>query len=174
MKRVIHWFRRDLRLHDNTALFSALRAAREVIPVYILSEWKGYHRWTGPARQQFLSGSLDVLSGNLKKLGGRLIVRQGLADVELGKLLAETRAEAIFYNRDPDPFGRQIEQRVAAAAQSLGASVHSFKDIAIHERDEVLTGKGEPFRVFTPYSRAWSKRPKPPVQLAPSAPLSTP
>ena len=114
MKRVIHWFRRDLRLHDNTALLrAALAAAEEVIPVYILSRWQGHHRWTGAPRQQFLCGSLDVLGRNLEKTGGGLIIRQGSADEELAKLLAETRAEAIFFNRDPDPFGRQMEEKVA-------------------------------------------------------------
>lgn len=167
MLRVIHWFRRDLRLHDNSALHAALQAAPEVVPVYILSQWRRHHHWTGAPRQQFLCGSLEALARNLEKLGGRLIVRHGAADEELGKLLTETRAEAIFFNRDPDPFGRQMEEKVATVAGSLGASVHAVKDIAIHERDEVLTGKGEPFRVFTPYSRAWRKLPKPAVRLAP-------
>jgi deoxyribodipyrimidine photo-lyase len=167
MHRVIHWFRRDLRLHDNTALRAALAAAREVVPVYILSDWRGDHRWTGAARQQFLCGSLEVLARNIERLGGRLIVRQGVADEELGKLLAETRSEAIFFNRDPDPFGRGMEQKVACIGRSAGASVHSFKDIAIHERDEVLTGRGDPFRVFTPYANAWRKLAKPTVAAAP-------
>ena len=167
MQRVIHWFRRDLRLHDNTALDAALLAAPEVIPVYILSQWRRHHHWTGPPRQQFLCGSLDVLARNLEARGARLIIRQGPADKELARLLAETRAEAIFLNRDPDPYGRQMEQKVAAAAATLGATVHAFKDIAIHERDEVFTAKGAPFRVFTPYSRAWRKLPKPPVLPAP-------
>jgi deoxyribodipyrimidine photo-lyase len=167
MKRVIHWFRRDLRLYDNTALRAALKAAPEVIPVYVLSDWRSRHRWTGAPRQQFLCGCLEALSRNLEKLGGRLIFRQGAADEELGKLLVETRAEAIFFNCDPDPFGRRMEEKVAGVARSLGAEVHPEKDIAIHERDEVLTGKGEPFRVFTPYSRAWHKLPKPSAHPAP-------
>jgi deoxyribodipyrimidine photolyase len=44
----IHWHRRDFRLHDNTALNAALAAHDHVVPVYILSEWKRTHRWTGP------------------------------------------------------------------------------------------------------------------------------
>jgi deoxyribodipyrimidine photo-lyase len=167
MQRVIYWFRRDLRLHDNGGLRAALRAAPEVVPVYIVSAWRGEHRWTGAARQEFLCGSLEVLARNLEKIGGRLVIRQGAADEELGKLLAETRAGAIYFNRDPDPFGRQMEEKVAAMAESVGASVHPVQDIAIHERDEILTGKGEPYRVFTPYSRAWRKLPKPAIHGAP-------
>jgi deoxyribodipyrimidine photo-lyase len=167
MQRVIHWFRRDLRLHDNSALRAAVHAAPDVIPVYILSQWRRHHHWTGAPRQQFLCGSLEVLARNLEKLGGRLIIRQGPADEVLRKLLAETQAGAIFFNRDPDPFGRRMEEKVAAAARSLGASAHPIQDIAIHERDEILTGKGEPYRIFTPYSRAWRKLPKPAVHGAP-------
>ena len=163
MKRIIHWFRRDLRLHDNTALHAALQAAREVIPVYILSQWSRHHPWTGPPRQQFLCGSLEVLSRNLERLGSRLIIRQGDALTELGKLLTETGAEAIYFNRDPDPFGRRIEDQLSA----LPAAIHPEKDIAIHERHEVLTGAGEPYRVFTPYARAWRALPKPPFHNAP-------
>jgi len=167
MKRVIHWFRRDLRLHDNCGLHAALRAAPEVVTVYILSEWKGHHGWTGAARQQFLCGCLEALGRNLERIGGRLIIRQGVADEELGRLLAETGAETIYFNRDPDPFGRRTEDKVAAMAGARGIPIHAEKDVALHERDEVLTGKGEAYRVFTPYSRAWRKLEKPGVHAAP-------
>jgi len=184
MRRAIYWFRRDLRVHDNTGLRAALEAACEVVPVYLLSQWRGRHHWTGSARQEFLCGSLAVLARNIERLGGRLIIRQGAADEELAGLLAETKAEAIFFNRDPDPFGRAMEKKVTSVAAAFGATAHAFQDVAIHERDEVLTGKGEPFRVFTPYARAWRALPKPPVHAAPrrmrtppeipSLPLPTP
>ena len=140
-----------------------MRAAENVVTVYILSDWKKNHRWTGPNRQHFLCGSLASLASNLEALGGRLIIRRGEAVEELERLAAETQAEAIFFNRDPDPFGRGVEDRLEKAGSRLGISIRPFKDVAIHERDEVLTGGGEPFRVFTPYSKAWAKLPKPPV-----------
>ena len=62
---VIHWFRRDLRLTDNTALHHAAKEAEQVVPVYILSTWKDTHQWTGSKRQQFLCGSLTSLASNL-------------------------------------------------------------------------------------------------------------
>lgn len=157
MSTAIHWFRRDLRLSDNTALNAALAAHEEVIPVYILSSWRGTHHWTGPARQEFLCGCLASLSKNLEAKGGRLIIRQGPADQVLAALLLETGAEAIYCNRDPDPFGRAMEDKVAR----LGVPLRTFQDITLHERGQVLTGSGTPFRIFTPYARAWSKLPKP-------------
>jgi deoxyribodipyrimidine photo-lyase len=156
----IHWFRRDLRLTDNTALNAAARHD-QVVPVYIVSEWKKSHHWCGAPRQEFLCGCLASLAKNIEHKGGRLIVRQGAADKMLEKLVLESGADAITFNRDPDPFGRAMEEKVAAMAKRVGVKVIACQDVALHERDAVLTGSGTPFRVFTPYARAWTKLEKP-------------
>lgn len=161
MKTALHWFRRDLRLTDNTALAAAAKAAECVLPVYIQSAWSGAHRWTGPHRQEFLCGSLRSLDKNLRAIGSRLLVCRGDAVEELMTLAREVKAGAIYLNRDPDPFGRAVENRLMAEAKRQGIEVHAFKDVCIHERDEVLTSQGGPFRVFTPYARAWLKLDKP-------------
>ena len=178
LKTVIHWFRRDLRLTDNTALHAAAASGAQVIPVYILSDWKKNHQWTGPNRQHFLCGCLRSLDANLQAIGSRLILRQGDPVAELEKLAAETHAEAIFFNRDPDPFGRSVEARLEKTGQRLGIAIMPHKDVAIHERREVLTGSGDTFRVFTPYHRAWEKLSKPSVaprikSLAPPGSLTS-
>ena len=166
-KKVIHWFRRDLRIADNTALSAAVAAGHEVIPVYIASDWKGSHEWTGPARQEFLCGSLAALAGNLESIGGRLIIRRGEAVSELGRLAAETGATEITANRDPDPFGRAAEERLKTACAASGVALSLLKDACIHERDEVRTGQDTVFRVFTPYSKVWFGLPKPTPLPAP-------
>lgn len=158
---VLHWFRRDLRLTDNPALLHAAGAAARVVPVYILSDWRGAHGWTGPARQQFLCGCLESLSKNLEALGSRLILRQGGAEAELERLVHETGATAVFFNRDYDPHGRAVEARVRALCGRLGISCHEHKDRVLHEPGEALTGAGTPYRVYTPYSKAWLALEKP-------------
>lgn len=162
MPRVsIHWFRRDLRLNDNAALHHAAKASERVIPVYVLSNWRDHHRWTGPARQQFLCGSLASLARNLSTTGSHLVIRRGQADVEMEKLIRETGADAVFTNRSPDPFGKCMEQQVSTVCARLGIEFHSFKDCTLHEPDEILTGEGKPYRVFTPYFNNWISRDKP-------------
>jgi deoxyribodipyrimidine photo-lyase len=161
MKTAIHWFRRDLRITDNTALAAAAKAAEQVVPVYVSSAWKKKHGWTGAPRQTFLCGSLAALDGNLRTIGSQLIVREGDAVAELVKLARETKAEAVFTNRDPDPFGRAVEKKLAEALEAEGRVLQTFKDASVHEGDEVKTGEGGSFRVFTPYSRAWAKLDKP-------------
>ncbi len=160
MSVAIHWFRRDLRLTDNSALNAAARRD-QLVPVYLVSDWRDSHEWCGAPRQEFLCGCLASLARNIEHKGGRLIIRSGRADEALERLVRESGATAITFNRDPDPFGRAMEAKVAAMAERLGVEVIACKDHALHERDEVLTGSGSPFRVFTPYARAWTKLDKP-------------
>lgn len=154
-KTVLHWFRRDLRLTDNTALHHAAKAAEQVVPVYVLSDWKTSHGWTGPNRQQFLCGNLESLAKNLEILGSRLILRCGKADAELERLVRVTQASAIYFNRDYDPFGREMEKKIAALCTRLGIECHGFDDSVMHAPETVLTGSAMPYRVYTPYSKNW-------------------
>ncbi len=162
-RTVIHWFRRDLRLTDNTALHHAVQSAEFVVPVYVISGWTGFHHWTGPNRQQFLCGSLESLEQNVAHAGGRLIFRRGHAAEELERLIRETKADAVFTNRDPDPHGIAMEAEVERRCRALGVAFHSHKDCVLHERAEVMTGGGTPFRVFTPYNKVWQSLPKQPI-----------
>lgn len=170
---VVHWFRRDFRLADNRALSAAAAEGAPVVPVYILSDWKKRHHWTGPKRQHFLCLSLASLSKDLDAIGGRLIFRQGDAVEELEKLLRESKAAALYFNEDPDPFGRAVEKKIRTLCQRLGVACHSFHDHALHPPEEILTGSGGPYRVFTPYSKNWLNREKPSPVSAPGK-LHTP
>ncbi len=152
---VIHWFRRDLRLSDNQALWNATSDAEKVIPVYIASDWQEDHHWTGPRRQAFLCGCLESLSKNVDHAGGRLIFRRGNQLEQLRDLIDESKAEAIYLNRDPDPYGKEQESQVRELCRSKGIEFHDFQDVVLHEADEVLTGSGNPYKVYTPYSRTW-------------------
>jgi deoxyribodipyrimidine photo-lyase len=169
---LIHWFRRDFRLRDNPALHAAHTDGNgRVIPVYILSDWQGSHRWSGPARQATLCGALRSLNGQLESLGTRLVLRRGDVLPELERLLRETNAEALYFNRSPDPAGRALEQRVEAMARTCGVRVRGFHEVTVFEPDRVLTKTGHPFRVFTPFSRAWLQR-EPPAPLPPLKPFA--
>jgi len=164
---VIHWFRRDLRLTDNAAFFHAAKTTNPVVPLYVLSDWQGPHHWTGPNRQQFLCGSLQSLAGGLRELGGKLIIRKGSAVAELRKLIKQCRAKAVYFNLDPDPFGKSVESELRKLCEELEVGCHAYLDASLHGPDEVLTGKDLPYKVFTPYSRNWLSLPK-------AAPLGKP
>src|SRR3954454_312526 len=112
MKLAIHWFRRDLRISDNTALCEAVKQAELVIPVFILEDALRTGPDVGAARLAFLLRSLESLRKDLKKLGYPLVMRTGRSEVELPKLCEEIGAEAVFCNRRYEPYAEARDNRV--------------------------------------------------------------
>ncbi len=158
MQRAIHWFRRDLRVSDNTALSEATRQARDVIPVFILEDALRTGPDVGAARLGFLLRSLDALRKNLAELGYTLVVRQGRSEEVLPKVCREFHAEAVFANKRYEPYAQARDSRVFNALNAAGIGFELFKDAVIWEEQEILTQTGRPFTVYTPYSRAWKAR----------------
>jgi deoxyribodipyrimidine photo-lyase len=161
MDSALMWFRRDLRLADNAALHHCLKSARRVYAAFVfdraildplLAEGLRADR-----RVDFIHRSLHELDAALRVHGGALIVRHGTAAEEIVRLAGELQVEAVFANHDYEPYAAERDARVAAALAAAGRRLHTFKDQVIFERDEVLTGAGRPFSVFTPYRNAWLK-----------------
>jgi deoxyribodipyrimidine photo-lyase len=78
----------------------------------------------------------------------------------LRKLILESGAAYLTYQKDPDPFGRALEPKIDELCRSLGVVVESYHDVSLHAPADVLTGGGQPYRVFTPYSKQWLSREK--------------
>ena len=161
MDSALMWFRRDLRLADNAALHHALKSARRVYAAFvfdraILDELLA-EGIRADRRVDFIHRSLRQLDADLRAHGGALIVRHGFAAEEIVRLAAELGVEGVFANRDHEPYAIERDSRVAAALEDAGRRLYLFKDQTIFERDEVLTGAGRPFSVFTPYRNAWLK-----------------
>ncbi len=166
---IIHWFRRDLRLADNTALNAAIRdSSGAVIPTFVLDDALLKGRDVAPVRVQFMLDSLRALDDALRRLGSRLIVLRGDPAAELYRLAQMTGAEAVYFNRDYTPAARRRDRRVSEALRADGVRVESFKDLVIFEEDELLTASGQPYTVFTPYKKAWLSK-LPTARSAPEA-----
>lgn len=170
---VIHWFRRDLRITDNTGLWHASRESLPVVPVYVAASWRGRHSWTGPNRQHFLCGSLEALEKNLQTIGGRLIIRNGPILEAFAALLKELHVTAIHCNADPDPFGKATEDALRSICEAEGVRFHVHHDVSLHTPLDVLTQTGGPYKVYTPYSRNWLALEKP-LPLGKPKSLDTP
>ncbi len=158
MKIALHWFRRDLRVSDNTALSEAARRAELIVPVFILEDAFRTGPDVGAARLTFLLQSLEVLRKNLRALGYPFVIRHGRSEVELLKLCRELGAEAVFCNKRYEPYGQARDSRIFNTLNAAGIGFEVFKDAVIWEERDVLTKAGNPFTVFTPYSKAWKAK----------------
>ena len=165
MKTVIHWFRRDLRVSDNTALSEAAKRAETVIPVFIFEDAFRTGPDVGAARLGFLLQSVESLRKNLLELGHTLVIRCGKSEEILPALCGETAAHAVFANKRYEPYTQKRDERITAALLKIGVGFELLKDAVVWEETEVLNLSGKPYTVFTPYSKAWKAKAIPPPRL---------
>lgn len=154
------WFRRDLRVVDNAALYAALKASRRVYGVFVYdTEILDVLPSRADRRVEFIAQSVDELGRDLAARGGQLIVLHGNARAEIPRLAAALGVQAVFANHDYEPAALARDAAVAGALDPCPFLTR--KDQVIFEKDEILTQGGTPFSVFTPYKNAWLKKLEP-------------
>jgi len=159
LQRGLMWFRRDLRLHDNRALAEAARACDEVYLVFCFDkEILDKLQDKEDRRVDFIHQSVTEMQKSLSRNKAELIVKYGVAREKIPELARELKVKSVFANHDYEPKALQRDAAVAKALQKDDIAFCSFKDHVVFEKDEVLTGSGGPYKVYTPYSRAWRKR----------------
>jgi deoxyribodipyrimidine photo-lyase len=155
----IFWFRRDLRLNDNAGLYHALKSGNPVLPIFIfdknildkLEDKKD-------KRVQFIHNTLTEIQSELIKLGSTILIKYGTPAEIFPALLEEFDVTAIYTNHDYESYALNRDNEVREYAMTEGVDFHTFKDQAIFEKNEVLSGAGTPYTVFTPYSRKWKEK----------------
>jgi deoxyribodipyrimidine photo-lyase len=166
VETILVWFRQDLRLDDNPAWAKALASGKAVIPCYIHSpEDEG--RWkAGGASRWWLFHALEDLQEQLRAVGSRLILRSGNAEEVLDRLFEGTGAGAVYWNRCYEPFRVHLDGRLKSRLKEAGVDVWSGNSALLREPWEVATGAGNPYKVYTPFSKACAKLPVPePVRV---------
>lgn len=171
---VILWFRKDLRLADNHALSAAVDHGGAVIPVYIRDEKNGSTGALGGAQEWWLHHSLEALSAALEKVGSKLILFSGDAEKVLKKLVSDTGASSVFWNRRYDPQGIEIDSNIKKSFRDEGLEVESFAGHLIHEPSRLKTKTGGPYRVYTPFWRAIEAGDEPDEPLPAPSKLASP
>jgi deoxyribodipyrimidine photo-lyase len=174
----IVWLRDDLRIADNPALRAgvdrAAAAGTGVIVLYLLDEVSPGIRALGGASRWWLHGSLTSLGEELEKRGSRLLLRRGAAETELPRLVRETGADAVFWNRRYGA-GREVDARLKSSLRDAGVTAESFAANLLVEPWTVTTAEGNLYRVFTPFWRAAQERPVRELVAAPrEIPAHTP
>ena len=161
-KSNIFWFRRDLRLEDNHGLFQALSAGLPVVPLFIfdrniLDELED----KDDPRVHFIYQALMNLQSKLEEFGTSIDVRYGHPEQIWKQLVKDYSLDSVFVNHDYEPYARDRDDSVAAILATQGIAFKTFRDQVIFERNQVVKDNGEPYHIFTPYSRKWRSLLKP-------------
>ncbi|MGY1837104.1 cryptochrome/photolyase family protein [Blastococcus sp. SYSU DS0510] len=151
MPTALLWFRRGLRLRDHPALLAARDAAGpdgDVLPVFVFDD----RLWgpSGAPRRRFL---LDCLAALDADLGGALVLRSGDPARVLPALAAEACAASVHVSADAGPYGRRRDQAVERALGEVPL-VRTGSPYAVTP-GRVTKSDGTPFRVYSPFARAW-------------------
>jgi len=152
----ICWFRRDLRLDDNAALYQALKSGHPVVPVFIFDKniLDGLEE-KADRRVEFIHAAVTNMQKQLVALGSTMDVYYDTPEKAYRRLLKKYKIEKVFVNTDYEPYTTERDDKIEKLLQQRGASLHSYKDQVIFEKDEIVKDNGEPYTVFTPYSRKW-------------------
>ncbi|MEM1243213.1 MAG: deoxyribodipyrimidine photo-lyase [Pseudomonadota bacterium] len=157
---VIHWFRQDLRLADNPALFAAAKQG-QVLPIYILDDENPGKQKIGAASRWWLHHSLTALD---KSLDHKLCIFRGDAQVILQKLTETYPIQGIFWNRCYEPWRIKRDEAIKKIFKQKNISVESFNGSLLWEPWEVLKTDGTYYKVFTPFYRRGCLQAMPPRQ----------
>jgi deoxyribodipyrimidine photo-lyase len=148
----IIWHYRDLRIEDNPAL-SAAASLENVLPLYVHCP-KEEGSWScGEASNWWLHHSLQELSNQYSKLGSRLIIRTGPSIEVFEKLASEISIGAVYWNYRYEPGLRSRDNQVISKLKERGVLVNRFEGNYLVTPKEILNKMGNPYSVFTPFSK---------------------
>lgn len=151
----IFWFRRDLRIKDNHGLNQALLADLPVVPIFIFDTNILEHLPKKDARLEFIHSRLAHLQSEIEKHHSSLDVHVGRALEVWKTILKAYPVKKVFVNEDYEPYARQRDAAVAKLCATHGVEFHQFKDQVVFGPLEILKDNGEPYRVYTPFSKRW-------------------
>lgn len=154
----VFWFRRDLRLHDNTALNKALESGNKVLPIFIFDQNILDELPVNDARVNFIYDSLKKINAELNKKGSSLLILKGDPFQEWKNLLGKYEIADVYFNKDYEPYARDRDQKMEELLNTNGVNVFRFKDQVIFEESDILKKDTTPYTVFTPYKNRWLEK----------------
>jgi len=144
------WFRRDLRLGDHAALHAAAGRADSVLALFVLDD--ELLKPSGAPRTAFLYGCLRMLS---KDLDGRLLIVRGDPATVVPEVAEAAGASSVHVSIDTGPYGHKRDDEVATALAERDVELVGTGSPYAVTPGRVTKSGGEPYRVFTPFYRAW-------------------
>jgi len=155
----IFWFRRDLRLYDNHGLYRALKSGLPVLPVFIFDKniLDGLDD-KKDRRVSFIYDALVRLQEQFIKKKASLYILHNTALGAFESLISDFNINEVFTNHDYESYAIDRDNKIASLLKNSGIGFSSFKDQVVFEKDEVVKANGEPYTIFTPYSKIWKQK----------------
>ena len=156
-KRIaIFWFRRDLRFDDNAGLYHAMKGDLPVLPLFIFDKnILDKLEEKQDARVMFLHDTLKAMHDRLKDKDSSLLIKHGTPEAVWKEVINDYEVRAVYTNHDYEPYAKERDEAINQLLTQHDIPFRTYKDQVIFEKDEILTGSGSFYKVFTPYKKAW-------------------
>jgi deoxyribodipyrimidine photo-lyase len=151
----LHWHRRDLRVADNRGIAAV---DDETIPVFVFDPAVLEHG--APPRVSFLLDALGSLRAAYRERGSDLLVIRGNPRDVLPELAEEYGADLVTWCEDYSGLARERDAAVRRALAEAGIERRAVHDAVHHEPGTITTNAGDPYKVFTYFSKKWHDREK--------------
>ncbi|UII56830.1 DNA photolyase family protein [Cytobacillus spongiae] len=145
---VIYLFKNDFRLHDNPALYEASKHQNMII-AYIHDEHSRGKWKLGEAKKWWLHYALSAMENQINRLGGHLTIRKGDTVEELIRLINETSAHCIYWNREYEPAVYSRDRELAEKLTRSGFQVKTFESCLLLPPWTIINKQKKPYKVFT-------------------------
>ena len=154
----IFWFRRDLRLHDNKALFHALQSEEKILPIFIFDIDILKKIPKDDARISFIYSELKAMNTHLESFGTEIKMFHGNPKEVFKSLMKNYTIAKVFTNHDYEPYAIKRDLDIKEVVSSSKIDFQTYKDQVIFERNEITKKDGKPYVVYTPYSKKWLEK----------------
>jgi deoxyribodipyrimidine photo-lyase len=158
MKINIFWFRRDLRLEDNTALNRAFEDGLPVLPLFIFDTVILDELPADDPRISFIHSTLERINNELQEHGSSVLVLKGDPEKVWKKLVASYEINSVYVNKDYEPYSISRDLKIESLLKKNKLSLFRFKDQVIFEEHEILKSDQDPYTLFTPYKNKWLQK----------------
>ncbi len=153
----IFWFRRDLRIADNSGLYHALKNNKQVLPVFIFdTEILNQLNNKEDKRVDFIHSALAKINNELIEFGSSLLVLYGTPMEIFSSLIKTYTVKSVYANHDYEPYAISRDKLISNLLAQHSIKFNTYKDQVIFEKGEVTKDDGLPYTVFTPYMKKWT------------------
>ena len=154
----IFWFRRDLRLNDNTALNIALKSGKKTQVIFIFDSKITNELEPNDPRITFIYRQLNKINKKLNSFGSSLKIYRGDPIIIWQQIIKKSKIDAVYINHDYEPYAIKRDYTLKKILTNENISFLSFKDQVIFEKNEIIKKDGNPYTVFTPYKNKWIEK----------------
>jgi|TARA_B110000305_G_scaffold578_1_gene547 deoxyribodipyrimidine photo-lyase len=150
------WFRRDLRIDDNTGLSKALNGDHKIIPLFIFDSEITDELEIDDPRINFIYDQLSSINIKVSSLyNSKVLVLKGNPLQVIQDLINKYDTHAFYTNNDYEPYAINRDNKVHDLLKDNGVKFLSFKDQVIFEKNEITKDDKTAYVVYTPYMKKW-------------------